>query len=280
MRSEHPGEVKAGLSALASCWTDLWQYRRFILGSVVREFQSRHARSLLGSAWLLLSPFAMILVYTIVFSRIMHSRLPGSSDPFAYSIYLCAGLLPWQWFTELLSRNIGIFVDHGGLIKKSTFPRMALPAIAFLSSTCNFLLVSSIFLMFLLVMGSWPGWAIFWVVPLLVLQSIFAASLGLALGVLNVFFRDIGQAMGILLQFWFWLTPIVYPANTLPEWAHGYLRVWNPVAVLFESYQHIFLEQRAPLWFDLWPLILVTLITVVLAIVFYRAGRSQLIDEL
>lgn len=277
---DRAGATKTVLRRLIASWVSLWQYRRFILGSVVRELRSRHARSILGSAWLLLAPFAMILVYTVVFSRIMHSRLPGSSDPFAYSIYLCAGLLPWQWFTELLSRNTSIFVDHAGLIKKSTFPRMTLPVVAFLSSACNFFLVTAIFLLFLLVVGSWPGWVIFWAIPLFVLQSAFAASLGLALGVLNVFFRDVGQALGIILQFWFWLTPIVYPANALPEWAQDLLHFWNPLAALSESYQKVFLGQGAPLWSNLLPLVAITCISILLATLLYRGGRHQLVDEL
>ena len=144
----------------------LWLYRRFILGSVAREFRSRYANTLLGALWLVFSPFAMILVYTVVFSQIMHARLAGSAEPFAYSIYLCAGLLPWQWMTELLSRNVGIFVDHGGLIKKSNFPRLALPVISFIASACNFALVFGLFLIFLVFLGRWPGWSIFALLPL------------------------------------------------------------------------------------------------------------------
>ena len=268
------------MTTFRSALAELWHYRRFILGSVIRELRSRHTRSVLGAAWLLLAPFAMILVYTLVFSRIMHARLPGSPERFAYSIYLCAGLLPWQWFTELLGRNIGIFVDHGSLIKKSTFPHMALPVIAFLSSAINFLLIFSVFLLFLVVSGNWPGWGILWSIPLLLLQSLFATGLGLALGVLNVFFRDVGQAMGIILQFWFWLTPIIYPVDSLPEWAKGPLRFWNPVTPLFEGYQRIFLERGAPSWPDLLPLVIVTISAVLIASFFYRAGRHQLTDEL
>lgn len=259
---------------------ELWKYRRFILGSVVREFRGKYARSLLGSAWLLLSPFSMILVYTLVFSKIMHTRLQGSSEPFSYSIFLCAGLLPWQWFTEQLTRSVAVFVDHGGLIRKSTFPYLALPVITFLSSAFNFLLISSLFLAFLAVSGNWPGVGILWVIPLLFLQCIFAGSLGIALGVLNVFFRDVGQSVGIVLQFWFWLTPVVYTVNALPEWAQKQLHIWNPMAALFEGYQRVFLRQGPPNWEGLAPLLFITMTTLALATIFYRAGFQQLADEL
>lgn len=258
---------------------ELWLYRRFILGSVAREFRSRYTNTILGALWLIFSPFAMIVVYTVIFSQIMHARLPGSPEPFAYSIYLCAGLLPWQWFTELLSRNVGIFIDHAGLIKKSSFPRLALPVISFIVSAVNFSLVFGLFLIFLIFMGRWPGWNILALIPLLLLQSAFAIGLGLTLGVLNVFFRDVGQAVGIVLQFWFWLTPIIYPLATLPDWARNYL-TWNPVMPLFNGYHRIFLEQELPQWKSLIGLSAVTVVMLILAMWIYRKAQSQVVDEL
>lgn len=269
------GPVQYGHTAAAL----LWQYRRFILGSVAREFRSRYTRTIFGAAWLLLAPFAMIVVYTIVFSQVMHARLPGSDAPFAYSIFLCAGLLPWQWFTELLSRNVGIFVEHGGLIKKSNFPRLALPVIAFISSACNFALIAGLFLLFLLFMGRWPGWPILSLIPLLLLQSAFAMGVGVALGVLNVFFRDVSQTVGIVLQFWFWLTPIIYTAPTLPPGARDYL-AWNPVFPLFQAYQKVLLGQGLPDWGSFWGLGALTLVSLLLGLWMYLAAQSQLVDEL
>lgn len=256
----------------------LWHYRRFILGSVVREFKSRYTRTVFGATWLLLAPFSMILVYTVVFSHIMQARLPGTQEPFAYSIYLCAGLLPWQWFSELLTRSVSIFVDHGGLIKKSSFPRLALPVIALLASACNFALVAGLFLIFLLIMGRWPGWDILNLIPLMLLQCAFAMGLGITLGILNVFFRDVGQAVGIVLQFWFWLTPIVYPLATLPTWARDYL-AWNPVLPLFESYQNVLLGAGMPEWGHLTNLVFLTTLSLLAAAWIFQAANSQLADE-
>lgn len=260
-------------------WAALWRYRRFILGSVVREFRSRYSRSLLGGLWLLLAPFAMILIYTIVFSKIMQARLPGTQHVYSYGIYLCAGLLPWQWFSELLSRNTGLFVDNAGLIKKNSFPRMTLPVISFLATGLNFMLAALVFLAFLTVSGMLPGMVVLWALPLMLLQAALASALGFCLGVLNVFFRDVGQAVGIVMQFWFWLTPIVYPLEVLPERIQGYLG-WNPVTPLIQAYQGIFVSHDAPQWNTLWPLCALTLLAALLAARLYRAARNQLTDEL
>jgi len=105
---------------------------------VAREFRSRYLGSLLGSAWAVLGPLAMIFIYTVIFSRIMRAKLPGVDDSMAYGLYICAGLLPWTYFIELLSRFPGIFLEQAALIKKVHFPRITLPVIALCSSTINF----------------------------------------------------------------------------------------------------------------------------------------------
>lgn len=257
----------------------MWNYRRFILGSVVREFRSRYLNTAFGAFWLLLSPFAMILVYTLIFSQVMQSRLPGSQDPFSYSIYLCAGLLPWQWFTDLLSRNVGIFVEHAGIIKKSSFPRLALPVISFIASACNFMLIAGLFVVFLLLMGRWPGWSVLSLIPLFALQSALALGVGVGLGVLNVFFRDIGQVVGIILQFWFWLTPIVYPVASLPQNVRDYLS-WNPVYPLIEAYHTVLLGQGLPNWGSLTGLCIMAGLSLLFSLWIYRVTQSQMVDEL
>ncbi len=96
----------------------IWKYRGFIKSSVKREFQARYRGSLLGAAWTVLNPLAMILVYTLIFSQIMKARIPDSDTPFAYSIYLMAGLLPWTLFTEILMRSQSVFLDNANTIKR------------------------------------------------------------------------------------------------------------------------------------------------------------------
>ena len=107
----------------------LWAYRGFILGSVKREFQLKYRNSLLGAAWTVLNPLAMIVVYTVIFSEVMRARLPGVGGTYAYSIYLCAGILTWGLFAEIVGRCQTMFIENANLLKKISFPRMCLPVI-------------------------------------------------------------------------------------------------------------------------------------------------------
>ena len=118
------------------------------MSSVKREFQLRYRNSLLGASWTILNPLAMILVYTLIFSQVMQTRLPGTDTPYAYGIFLMSGLLPWGLFTEIVSRGPTLFLDQANLLKKIHFPKMALLVIAVVNSLVNFGITFGLFLLF------------------------------------------------------------------------------------------------------------------------------------
>jgi lipopolysaccharide transport system permease protein len=257
----------------------IWGYRGFILGSVKREFEARYRNSLLGAAWTMLQPLAMITVYTVVFSELMRARLPGLDSPYAYSTFLCAGLLTWGLFAEILQRGQSVFIENGNIIKKLNFPRICLPAITVLNALVNFCITFSIFLAFLLITDNLPGWVVLYTVPILIVQVAFAIGLSVIAGVLNVFFRDVGQFVGILLQFWFWFTPIVYSTATLPASARTLIR-FNPMTPLAAAYQGIFVYKQVPIWHTIWPVALLALALCALGLFLFRRHAGDMVDEL
>lgn len=224
----------------------LWRYRGFILGSVRRDFEVRYVRSVFGFLWAIIEPLSMILVYTFIFSKVMRAKLPGTTDGWAYSIYLCAGILTWGFFIETLNRCQTLFLDQANLLKKSSFPRMTLPVIVLMSATINFVIIFAILCVFLVLVHRFPGWYILWFVPLLMIEQGFAMGLGMVTGTLNVFFRDIGKAIGVALNFWFWVTPIVYPESIIPKWMQNTLLHWNPLVALTIGFQSILLRHPLP----------------------------------
>jgi len=254
-------------------------YRGFILGSVQREFQSKYRNSILGAAWTVLNPLAMILVYTVVFAQVMRSRLPGSDSTFAYSIYLCAGVLTWNLFAEITSKAQSVFIDNAGLIKKINFPRLCLPVIVVLNAGLNFAIIFGLFTVFLVISGNFPGWTYFAVFPVLAVQVLLAIGLGMVLAVLNVFFRDVGQFFSISLQFWFWFTPVVYPVAALPAEARGML-AWNPMAPVIMAYQDILVAHQLPQWGSLLPALALACVLCLLGMQLFRKRAGEMVDEL
>ena len=257
----------------------LWQYRAFIFGSTKREFQMKYKNSLLGFAWPILNPLALILVYTLVFSNIMGARLPGAESIYSYSIYLCIGIITWSLFAEITSRSQTVFLDNANLLKKLNFPRLCLPVVVIFNACLNCLIIFSLFILFLLVTNQFPGWVILAVIPLLLIQIGFAIGLGINLGVLNVFFRDIGYFYGVALQFWFWLTPIVYSVNILPETIRPLIAL-NPLSSLMEAYQTIFIKQQWPDWSSLWYIIILALLLNLNGLRLFRKRSGEMVDLL
>jgi lipopolysaccharide transport system permease protein len=257
----------------------VWHYRGYILGSVKREFQSKYGNAILGAAWTVLNPLAMILVYTVIFAQVMRAKMPGADGPYAYSIYLCAGILTWGLFAEITTRAQTMFIDQANLLKKISFPRVCLPLIVVLNALMNFAIIFAIFVLFLAFSGNFPGWIFFAIFPVLLLQIALASGIGMVLGVLNVFFRDVGQFYTIFLQFWFWFTPVVYSAAILPEEVRPLL-AWNPMAPVIAAYQTILLHGHAPDWAAMTPALVLALALCALGMHLFRKRSGEMVDEL
>ncbi|WP_028862365.1 ABC transporter permease [Psychromonas aquimarina] len=257
----------------------LWAYRYFILSSIKTEFRSRFARSKLGGLWMVLHPLALVLIYALILSQIMTAKLPEVATQYAYPVYILSGIVGWMLFSEILGRSLTVFIDNGNLLKKMSFPKLALPLIIIGSGLVNFLLLFITMFVVFGFLGHLPFHMLHWI-PLLVLITLgLAAGIGLFFGVLNVFMRDIGQVMNIALQFWFWLTPIVYMASIVPE-KHHWLLMLNPMTGVTMGFQHVLLYDKAP---DASLLVYPSVFAIVslsLAMVIFKKASEEMADVL
>lgn len=221
----------------------------------------------------------MILVYTLVFSNVMKAKLPGVGGSFSYSIYLCAGVLTWGLFVEILGRNTNIFLESANLLKKINFPKICLPIIVITSSILNYSIIWGLFTVFLIVTGQFPSFLYFEFIIVITILVLFVSSLGIVLGTLNVFFRDIGQLVNVIVQFWFWFTPIVYPSTIIPDWADKILSV-NPMRPIIKSMQNIFVQHEHIEFLSLvYPLVL-GLLLALLSLRLLRKHMGEIVDEI
>lgn len=244
-----------------------------------RELALRYSGSLLGGTWQVLGPAITIAIYTVVFVEVMRARLPGMGDRFGYAIFVCIGIIAWNLFSELVLRSQTVFRDNANLIKKASFPRSSLVAIIVLSSLASAGLFLAVFLALLAVLDRAPGWPLLAAVPLLVALCAIGVGLGLIAGVLNVFFKDVGQAVPLFLHFWFWLTPIVYAQAILPE-AWRWTLDLNPLTPVFTGLQEVFVANRWPKADSLAAPMVLGATLVALAVWIYRRAGPELADEL
>ncbi len=243
---------------------------------VKREFQARYRNSVLGALWAVLHPLALTAVLAVALGRIAS---PIANDRFSYVVFLWAGLYPWNFFAEVVNRSATVFVDQANLLKKVSFPRATLPAIVLLSAAVNFGIAFAIVLVLLVVTGRFPGWPIVGIVPLLLVQQSLALGVGVGLGVLNVFFRDVAHGVAIGLQLWFWLTPIVYPAELLGPTVRQILRL-NPLTQLVTGYQTILLDERWPSWSPIVFAAIVAGLALAAATMTFRRLADDMVDDL
>lgn len=257
----------------------IWAYRFFIISSIKTEFRSRFVRSRLGGIWMILHPLAQVAIYALVLSAVLKAKLPTINNQFAYAIYLMAGTLGWSLFSEVFGRSLNIFIENGNLIKKMAFPKITLPLIVTGSALVNNLLLFGAILGVFGFLGHIPTMQLLWLPVLIVITLALGLGLGLMLGIINVFIRDIGQIIPIVLQFWFWLTPIVYVANTLPEEYRNFF-YYNPMMGIIEGYQNIFVYDKS---IDIttltYPIVLAS-ISMVLALFMYFRANEEMADAL
>ncbi len=228
---------------------------------------------------MILHPLAQVLIYALVLSQIMKSKLPGIDNHYAYPIYLLAGMVGWSLFSDILGRSLTIFIENANLLKKMSFPKLTLPLIAIGSSLVSFLLL--MFIMFIVFgfLGHMPLNAIQWIPLLIILTLGLSIGLGLLMGIINVFIRDLGQVMTIVLQFWFWLTPIVYTPSIIPEKYHALLML-NPMTSIIMGYHNVLVYDKAPdINLLLYPAI-VSIVAMTLALVMFKKANEEMADVL
>lgn len=281
----HNKSLTYGLWPIASKWEwaraarNFLRHRDLLWQMVSTDLRGRYVGSTLGIFWSVIHPLVLISIYTLIFSHVMRTRLAGNSGPYDYSVYLCAGLLPWMAFQEILTRCTAVFLDQANLVKKVAFPKTLLHGYVLGAAGINLALMLVVFFFFLLLIGHPLNWS-FCLWPLfLLLQLLFATGLGFFTSALNVFFRDTAQIVSVFLQFWFWLTPIVYPPGVLPE-GFSFLLALNPLYRFIHVHQELVLTGRLPSGVEMIFLVGLSLIALVGGMTFFRLLRRRIPDEL
>lgn len=263
-----------------SMFRDLWRYRHFILSSIRNDLIGRFANSKLGGLWMILNPLSQVLIYALILSNVLSARLPGIGGKYSFAIYLMSGLLAFNLFNEIISRCIILFVEQGNLMKKVNFPRITMPAIVVGSCLLNNILLFVTMLGIFALLGHEYSLAMLWLIPLTLMVIILALGIGLILGVMNVFMRDIGLVMPILLQVWFWFTPIVYPVSIIPEKYH-YLLFLNPMYGIVDAYHQILVYNAYPVFETSFFITLgVSMVLMALSLFLFRRASAEMVDVL
>ena len=219
----------------------LWEYRELLYFLAWRDLKARYAQTVVGLAWAVMQPLAMMIVFTVVFSHL--ARLP--SDGIPYPIFAYAALVPWSYLAKSLDRAGFSVVAETNLITKVYFPRMIVPFSATLGGLVDF----GIAFVLLFAMMWWFGVSFGWQIlalPFFVLMIVvISTAVSLWLAALYVKYRDVGAIVPLLTQMWMFASPIVYPASIVPkDWL--WLYSLNPMVGIIEGFRWTLLGAQAP----------------------------------
>lgn len=214
----------------------LGQSSYMIRSMVIRDLRTRYMGSYLGFFWSVIHPLTQLLLYYFLFSVVLKMKLGPEYGGISYAVWLISGLLPWMFFTEVINRSPNAILEQSNVIKKVVFPSEILPFVHLTAAMVNHFIGLTILIGFIVVLGYGISIKILFVFLYLFAIGIFALGISWLLSSLNVFLRDIGHVMSVVINIWFFLTPISYPAGMIPPRVKVLLRV-NPMMHAIDGYR-------------------------------------------
>lgn len=253
-------------------WKELlWQL-------VSREVKARYKQSILGYFWVILNPLAQMLVMSFAFSIIL--RIPtNTSSNIPYSIFLFVALLPWTLFANSLASSSASLVGAGGLITKIYFPRTILVLATVIAKIIDFLFSISILIIYMIIYHIPINLNILWVIPIFFIQQIFTLGLSLFFAAANLLYRDIQYLLGLILTLWMYLTPIIYPADIVPERFKIFFQI-NPMAVIINAYRQVILGGGIPKYSSLIIATIVSFIILSIGLSYFKSREKIFADNI
>jgi len=238
-----------------------------------KQLTVRYQSSILGYLWSVLNPLGFALVYFIVFNIYLRFNIEN------YIIVLLSALFPWQWIANTLGEAPHTFVANAAIVKKVAFPRWTIPLVDCLQNLTHFLIAIPVYVLFKLYHSGYPSYNWLYGIPLLALSTgmlLYGASL--LLGAVNVFFRDIGHLISVLINILFFATPVIYTISQIPEKYHIYL-YYNPFAPIVICWRYLLLNNDInSKWFFI--SILYGTVFLIVGILFYKKTQYKFAELL
>ncbi len=251
----------------------LAQYRDLLLTLTLHRIKVRYKQSVLGIAWAIVQPLSLMLIYTLIFSYIAKVQ----TDGIPYAIFAYAALLPWTYFSTSLANATNSLVGNSELVTKVYFPREILPLSYVIAGLCDLLIAATVMagLMFYYRV-SFTANALY-VVPIVLVLTLFIMAMVLILSATQVRFRDIGVAVPLLLQLWMFATPVVYPLSAVPQRFQAFY-VLNPMVGTIENFRRTLLQGLSPDFYTLGISAVMSVLLLVGAYVYFKHVEATVAD--
>lgn len=254
------------------------KWRELLWQMVSREVKARYKQSILGYFWVILNPLAQMLVMSFAFSIIM--RIPtNSTGNIPYSIFLFVALLPWNLFASSISSAASSLVNSGSLITKIYFPRTILVISTIIAKIIDFLFALSILIIYMIIYQIPINLNILWIFPIFFIQQIFTLGLSFFFSAANLLYRDIQYLLSMILLLWMYATPVIYPADLVPEKYKIFFQI-NPMAVIINAYRQVILAGAPPKYSSLIIAFVVSSIVLLIGLSYFKSREKIFADNI
>ena len=253
-------------------WRELWRYRELLFFLTWRDVQVRYRQTVLGVLWAFLQPFLKLVIFSVIFGGLAKI----DSEGFPYPIFVFAGMLPWQFFSEALTRSSGSVVGSSSLITKVYFPRLIVPLSSVGACLVDFLISFVILFGLMAHYRLAPSWAMLAVFPLTALTVAVALGVGIWLSALTVAYRDFRYVVPFAVQIWMFLTPVIYPVRIIPARWHWLVSL-NPMSGIVDAWRSAILG-KAFAWGNLGISCAVAAVVLILGLHYFRRVESSFAD--
>lgn len=252
---------------------ELYNYRELLKTNVKKEIRGKYKASFLGVLWSFINPLLMVLVYVIVFPYIMQIQTEN------YLIFLICGVIPWNWFTNVISQGTTCITNNANLIKKVYFPREVLPISTATAGLINFLISCIIIVIFVLLGGNGISWHIIFLPLIALIQYLISLAMIFILSAINVYVRDVEYMVIFITNILFYATPILYSSSMFENsWIIWVFR-FNPFAHLINAYRDIFYVHQVPNLVNLIILLGVGVIALVIGYMIFKKLEKRFVEE-
>ena len=252
---------------------ELWQYRELLYFLVWRDLRVRYKQTVIGAGWAIFQPLMTMLIFTVIFGYLV--KVPSEGLP--YPIFVYSALLPWIYFANSLSLGSASLVANANLISKIYFPRLIIPLVSITTPLVDFLLSFAILICMIVWFGIKPTWGILAVPLILAFSGVTALAINLWFSALNVRYRDVGYVIPVMVQLWFYMSPVIYPITLVPEkWRLLYSL--NPMVGVIQGFRWALLGKQTP---DLMVMTISSIIVLALlvgGIIYFRSTEQTFAD--
>jgi lipopolysaccharide transport system permease protein len=272
--SEKPTFVIEKLSGLAALkLKEVWEYRELVWLLSWRDISVRYKQTYAGVLWAIIQPLSMIIIFSVVFRR--WAGMPSEGVP--YPLFSYVAMLPWQYFSTGMTSVASSLIRSTNIVTKVYFPRLIIPLASAVPPLIDFAIGAVVLIVMMMLYGIMPSWHLIALPFLVVMVVVAALGVGIWLAALSVEYRDFAYVTPFLMQFWMFISPVVYPSNIVSyRWKLAY--ALNPMVGIIDGFRWVFLGVNPPTTFSILMAVVVPAVLLVTGVIYFQVMERTFAD--